>query len=474
MILLYRSLRRELIHKRSCFPPFEIARKSKQLPHDFDFAEYQNARLGNFLVSVIRMRWSIWLAFLIYLILFVVILIAEDGNYLIAAILWIAAYVLQLLGIYILKERCKYILEQIVCPADFKCHDDSESEVIFEDWITEVEQSNSASIDYHQHEHIFAGLKKSSVSSKQRVISYMERNIQDQLLADNDKRVDNGGDSTARLGFQRKRSFSLIESNENVIQRYMSLTSTPTDHSGGRVLRALDKKMEMRSDINEKNDDDYKNSTPVFIRRTVSLDETYDENPKREVAFVLRTQAEKDKYLRRKKHFSPMVRLNAELSDKPRYCKLNPERSSYWTKFFYGRTPPNRYEMLFYFNKYGPMLNIYFIAVHLFLQVIYFTVVTCVLIPWMTDEYGIVIGLIYAFFALVPLVFEYIEGFLYDSITLMSLVSVTDHSEEKTLEQEVIRHMKLEKVMRFMMLLTKIHAISHRVKSSHSKSTGTE
>lgn len=116
---MFLSLRKEFILARSSTPPFAPADKAKQLPEDFDYAEYLTIHLGIFLAHIIHLPPITWAALGILVLFFYVVALVIHSNPIAMCLLWLLFGVILLVLVMVVDSKCHTILSYLLNPADF-------------------------------------------------------------------------------------------------------------------------------------------------------------------------------------------------------------------------------------------------------------------------------------------------------------------------------------------------------------------
>lgn len=132
-------------------------------------------------------------------------------------------------------------------------------------------------------------------------------------------------------------------------------------------------------------------------------------------------------------------------------------KQSVMSRLVVGKIPPNRHEALFFFDKLGPGLNVYFLRLHLLLQSIYYSVMVCFFIPYTFSEYGVIVGVCFLIIALLPIPIQYM-GFYGRLIVQMSHVQSTGMLKDLEVEKVVVRTQKMDRLIKLMIMFEKIEA----------------
>lgn len=157
-------------------------------------------------------------------------------------------------------------------------------------------------------------------------------------------------------------------------------------------------------------------------------------------------------------HTSYVLRARAKPHDKPLWTQQEQVEASWVSRQFYGNQIPNRQLSLFWYDNLGPELNIYILRVHLILQSIYLSLVMVFFVPYMfTDEDygGIWQGMLYLILAIIPFFIQFF-GFYPTLIVQMAHVASTGILRNPTVIDEVIRAQKAGKIVKLLMMLTKL------------------
>jgi Ca2+-binding EF-hand superfamily protein len=157
-------------------------------------------------------------------------------------------------------------------------------------------------------------------------------------------------------------------------------------------------------------------------------------------------------------HSSLVVRLKKARLDLPLWVNVDVDQQEQsWLSYLsLGPAVPNKQEALFWGDKIGRDVNIYILRVHLIVQSIYFSILVCFFIPFTFEDYGYW-GIPYTVAGLLPFFVQYF-GFYPHLVMQMSLVASSGLFKEKKMVTEVIRTQKLAKLMRLLMLMTKLRA----------------
>jgi len=171
-------------------------------------------------------------------------------------------------------------------------------------------------------------------------------------------------------------------------------------------------------------------------------------------------------------HSSLAIRIRQnENINTPLWSKLEPQPPSGLSKLFHGNVQPNKQLQLFWFDNFGPDLNIYILRIHLLVQAIFFTVVMAVFIPfWFTnDVYGNWIwGLAYTLLSLAPFPIQFIV-FYPVLIVMMSHVSSTGLLKNSSAVDDVIRSQKTAKLLKLLMMMTRLQHATGGHDHGHGK-----
>jgi Ca2+-binding EF-hand superfamily protein len=182
-------------------------------------------------------------------------------------------------------------------------------------------------------------------------------------------------------------------------------------------------------------------------------------------------------------HSSLAIRIRQnENINTPLWSKLESQPPSGLSQMFHGNVQPNKQLQLFWFDNFGPDLNIYILRIHLLVQAIFFTVVMAVFIPfWFTNEvYGYWLwGVVYTLLSLAPFPIQFIV-FYPTLIVLMSHVASTGLLKNASAVDDVIRAQKTAKLLKLLMMMTRLqhasgghgHGKGHDDKDGHGHGGG--
>jgi hypothetical protein len=155
-------------------------------------------------------------------------------------------------------------------------------------------------------------------------------------------------------------------------------------------------------------------------------------------------------------HSSLAIRIRQnEGINTPLWSKLESQSPSGLSQLYHGNVQPNKQLLLFWFDNFGPDLNVYIFRIHLLVQAIFFTVVMAVFIPfWFTnDVYGYWLwGLVYTLLALAPFPIQFIL-FYPTLVVLLSHVSSTGLLKNASAVDDVIRAQKTAKLLKLLMMV---------------------
>jgi Ca2+-binding EF-hand superfamily protein len=427
MCLLYYSLRREHIEKRNALPPFEVHDKHKQLPHDFVFANYLELCLSRFLADVASVKWTVWLSIWVYMVVCVGIIFACQGRYDILAVLWVLFYCLQIYAIYYLDKKCDYIFENLVNPLHLHPREEEELEKLT-NWKRMQQTISQRS----------ARSNKSPTGGRSPAVSPLKLRPPKSLTVSADDidtlpPIPTPLSPVPPLGMEVPPASSAAKPSTTVKKRRKSIEDT------GRS-RTL----------------------PAPSMGSAQFHSTL--HTKRSLYFIADENKELIESL--KKHSSVVVRLKQNHSIKPGIYDIDVTKlkAGFLSSLFMGNAPPNRHEMLFICDKLGPLLNAYVLSSHLIFQAIYIAITYAVLVPYICMSFQWYWGLLYTVYATLPLMLE-LFGFLFRAIVRMSIVASVGLLRDSDYEREVIRAQKMNKVLRMMVLLTKLQAAETRAMS---------
>lgn len=120
---IFYSLRREFIETRNPLPPYEVEPEGSWLKKDFDYAQYQKFYLSRYMTQAVNFTPLTWLGLWVATLFVFAILMLVDGWYLLMACIWIILGWADMLTVYVLQNKCKYILVNLLNPAHLRGDD---------------------------------------------------------------------------------------------------------------------------------------------------------------------------------------------------------------------------------------------------------------------------------------------------------------------------------------------------------------
>jgi hypothetical protein len=163
-------------------------------------------------------------------------------------------------------------------------------------------------------------------------------------------------------------------------------------------------------------------------------------------------------------HSSVVVRVRQHNLRTPLWTAIRSSEQSWLSYYMLGKHVPNKHEMLFWADKFGPTLNMFILRVHLFVQSIYFSLLVCYYIPAIFLEHSYYWGIVYTVVSLIP-IFILIFGIYGQLLINMILAASTGILKEKSIVVEIVRAQKLEKVVRLLVMLTKLQSSARMSKA---------
>jgi hypothetical protein len=398
--LVFYSVRKEFLGCRSALPNYLLAAKSKRLPANFDFARYLSLSLSNYFVKLISFTPETWLMLWAFALLVYVIAVAVNGDMLVMAIIWLILGYFDLLVIYALSLKCTHIVEHLLNPGHFHLIDQSESS------------------------------------------RYAERTPSPSMI--------DGEAGPSRIG-SRRQSARSVRSSSHDHEKAKGKTSTHEDLVSKLNLEAIERDVEGGAFSSRSHDGgSMPNSArdPTESTNLLHRPGTMPLSSRSSVEYV-------DISAEGAEHSSIAVRTRQHALRKPLWTAIRPSEQSWLSTFMLGKHVPNKHEMLFWADKFGPTLNMFILRIHLFVQSIYFSLLVCYYIPAMFIEHQYYWGIAYLVVSIIP--FPILIFGIYPQLLInMILAASTGILKEKPIVVEIIRQQKLEKVMRLLVMLTKL------------------
>jgi Ca2+-binding EF-hand superfamily protein len=118
--ILFYSLRKEQIMRRSPQPPFEVMEEAKHLPPNFDFAMYQSINLSTFLIKVVNFTPWTWFGLFILLCFTTGILCAVGKTYTIFAFVWVVMGLIDIMCMVMLVNHSITIYRDLLNPVHLR------------------------------------------------------------------------------------------------------------------------------------------------------------------------------------------------------------------------------------------------------------------------------------------------------------------------------------------------------------------
>jgi hypothetical protein len=160
-------------------------------------------------------------------------------------------------------------------------------------------------------------------------------------------------------------------------------------------------------------------------------------------------------------------RLRITPTTNPGWVDSAHSEPGFLTVFFYGRKAvPNKQHLLMWGDFAGPDLNSFLLRVFLIIQSLYIAVLAVYFAPYMFEHEGDLIGTIYLLVALAPEVILYL-GFYPRLVMNLTQITSTGLLKQNQIVSEVIRNQKSAKLVRLLMMLTKLKAASKKEKRAN-------
>ena len=140
-----------------------------------------------------------------------------------------------------------------------------------------------------------------------------------------------------------------------------------------------------------------------------------------------------------------------------------------------GRHEPNKQERLFWGDSLGRDVNIFILRTHLLVQSIYFSLLVCFYIPAMFKEQNVWGAVAYTVVSLAAFPLQYL--LIYPTLLIdMILAGNTGILKNKSFIVEIVRAQKLERVVRLLVMLTKLKSAGKEGTQSqtHMQTGGSE
>lgn len=154
-------------------------------------------------------------------------------------------------------------------------------------------------------------------------------------------------------------------------------------------------------------------------------------------------------------HSSLVKRVRCSNMNMPKWTSVKKQPQSWLSYLSLGKVEPNKQERLFWGDKIGRDLNIYVLRVHLIAQSVFFAVAGCYFIPDIYEDHGYYWGTAYLFLIAILIPIQLFDVYP-ELIVQMSQVASTGLFKEKKIVTEVIRAQKMARLVRLLMLMTKL------------------
>jgi hypothetical protein len=161
---------------------------------------------------------------------------------------------------------------------------------------------------------------------------------------------------------------------------------------------------------------------------------------------------------------SHVMRLRNSPKTTPGWVEAEIVKPGIASRFLYGpKAIPNKHHSLMLGDLAGPDLQMYILRVFLLIQAIYVSVLAVYFSPYMYYHYGDFWGTVYLLVAIVPEFILYV-GFYPRLIMRMTLVASNGLLKQAQIVKDVVRAQKTQKLVRTLMMLTKLKAASKKQK----------
>jgi hypothetical protein len=391
---IFHTLRREHILQRSENESdgFSAQERENRLPNDFDYSMYLSISMSNFMAQVVSVTPLSWLCIWVYLLVVFAVLIASGNNYVILAAVLLFFDYLDVILVYIALLHSHEAFEHLCNPAHFR--------------VTR---------------------RRKSVDGKDVQESLAE--IKNQLH---------------------------VETVETKDDNFDDEESSPLTSPARKGSKVGDKAEGDSNEINPPHSKSFQNPLKD-VRRAESGDSAFfvgnrrrgsmeDEEDDLDVLYPTKVDPNHTSFVYRLRHSG--LRL-------PGLFRLGKPTQSWLSKLILGDQSLSRHESLLWGDRLSQQLFVFLFRMHILFVDVTFPIAMGLMVPYVFETYGVWPGVVYL--VLLSLPYVLLMTYLYSSlINGLSLVLFTGQLRDTLMQNEALRILKMNKVLRLMIALSKI------------------